>query len=174
MQDCSASIFYQAENYDIVNALFQCDLETGTFKSQGSWIISADAPSVSNDTGLAAVLLGASAGYRVYFHDDHMAVHQISYTTKTNWLYSGAVSQGQLPSRALHAASSMGARNISVVRPRDDGNIEVSRLCADKSWHIGEFWPTPPIPSPPMPGRDLTSQQPSIANKSIQQPSRAR
>jgi hypothetical protein len=135
-----ASIFYQSEQGQIINSLFQCDWPSGKFTSQGSWVISGDAPSVNSNTGLASLVLGSTAGYRVYYHDDDDAISEIGYTTDTNWHYRDVVSPDHPATNAIHAAFT-GSANISVVFPRDSENIEVTRFNTDDSWHICEFYP---------------------------------
>ncbi|KAK3935680.1 hypothetical protein QBC46DRAFT_45021 [Diplogelasinospora grovesii] len=130
-----ASIFYTDTDNNIINGLFNCNMTTGLFQSVGSWIISGQAPSISTGTGLAALLLGSTAGYRVYFHDQDMAVNELAYTQATNWVYTGVISQDTQYSPAIHAAFS-GTNNISVVTPRDAHDIEVTRWNSDNSWHI--------------------------------------
>lgn len=140
----TTSMFYQAQNGDLINSLFYCDMDTGKFENQGSWVISDGVPqvddqqSISNETGLASLVLGDTEGYRVYYHDANMHIHEISYTTETNWHYSGGVSQAPAFSRAIHAQFT-GSGNISVASPKDAQNIEVSRLNSDKTWHLSTF-----------------------------------
>lgn len=136
-----ASIFYQSERGEIVNSLFQCDWSSGKFTSQGSWVISGDSPSVNSQTGLASLVLGSTAGYRVYYHDEDQAINEIGYTTETGWHYREMVSPDHPASSAIHAAFT-GNANISVVFPRDSENIEVTRFNTDDSWHICKFYPS--------------------------------
>ncbi len=112
-----------------------CDMKTGKFVSQGNWIISDGVPSVHNETGLAALVLGQTAGYRVYFHDRNQSINQLSYTNDNGWQYGGLVSQDTQSSPAIHAAFA-DKSNITVVTPKDSRNIEVSRWNSDNSWHI--------------------------------------
>lgn len=136
-----ASLFYQTDHGEIINGLFQCDWLSGKFVSQGEWVISGDAPSVSSNTGLASLVLGSTAGYRVYYHDDNQAVNEIGYTTETGWHYRDMVSPDHhSASSAIHAAFT-GNANISVIFPRDSENIEVTRFNTDDSWHICESCP---------------------------------
>ncbi|KAL1871982.1 hypothetical protein VTK73DRAFT_1812 [Phialemonium thermophilum] len=134
----TASIFYQDTQDRIINVLLQCDWPTGKFKRQGSWVISDGAPSINEKTGLAALLLGSTTGYRVYFHDANMTINELGYTTDTDWGYNGIVSQDPQISTAISAAFT-GKNNITVVSPRDSNNIEVSRFNTDQTWHISTF-----------------------------------
>jgi hypothetical protein len=137
-----ASIFYQSDHGNIINALFECDWPSGKFISQGYWSISDDSPSVNTNTGLASLLLGSTAGYRVYFHDKSNSVNEIAYTPKNgSWHYNKVVSRHRTASNAIHAAFT-GNANISVVVPFDAENVEVMRFNTDETWHICEFHPS--------------------------------
>ena len=116
-----------------------CDMATGTFVSQGNWIISDSQHSISNTTGLAALVLSSTAGYRVYYHDSEQAINQINYTSNNGWNYGGYVTQDVVSSNAIGAAFT--DSNITVVNPRDSRNIEVSRWNTDNSWHISTYPP---------------------------------
>jgi len=131
-----ASIWYQSDHGEIIQGLYQCDWSTGRFSSQSMRRISDDSPSVSNNTGLASIVLSSTAGYRVYFHDQDHAVNEIGYNPGTNkWGYREMISPERPVSNAIHAAFS-GKTNISVVVPRDSENIEVSRYNSDTTWHL--------------------------------------
>ncbi len=116
------------------------------------------APVPNSNTGLAIVLLGDADGYRLYFHDGDMHVHQLLYAQTLNngiWSYGGAVSK-DVPynnSNALVAQVYGHNENISVAYPKDDTNIEVSRIADDNLWHICETFP--------FPWKDTRGSQPS-------------
>ena len=112
-----------------------CNMTTGKFYSSANIIISTAVPSVHNETGFAALLLGSTLGYRVYYHDKNQSVNQLDYTNSNGWSWGGFVSQDSTSSSAIHAAFS-DKNNISVVTPRDSENFEVSRFNADNTWHI--------------------------------------
>jgi len=46
-------------------------MNTGLFRSNGNWIISGEDNTVHNSTSLAALLLGATGGYRVYCMENY-------------------------------------------------------------------------------------------------------
>lgn len=152
-----ASMYFQSDHDEIINSLFKCDWPTGKFINQGTWLISADTPSVSNSTGLASLVLGSEAGYRVYFHDEDRAINELGYTPEGGWRYRELISPDLPTSSAIHAAFS-GKNNISVVFPRDAENVEVDRYNSDETWHISNL---PPILHPPTPAK--FQQQPSLA-----------
>ncbi|KAK3365268.1 hypothetical protein B0T24DRAFT_724142 [Lasiosphaeria ovina] len=133
-----ASIYYLDEFNNIVNALFNCNMATGLFTRVGTWNISAEAPSVNNNTGLSALLLGSTGGYRLYFHDRDMAINEIGYTPTTGWKWNGIVNRAVQSSPAIHAAFS-NQNNISVVAPFDDNNIGVTRFGNDSVWRLSTF-----------------------------------
>ncbi|KAL7784315.1 hypothetical protein V8C37DRAFT_406365 [Trichoderma ceciliae] len=139
-QKVIASIFWHSDNNTIVNGFYQCDPESGTFVQQGEYVISdtAKVKSVHANTGLAVELLGSTAGYRVFYHDEDSQVNELSYTTKTNWNYYGTVSQDPTSGFALGSAHSS-TNNITVVFPKSAKDIEVSRLNKDGTWHISTF-----------------------------------
>ncbi|KAK4229548.1 hypothetical protein QBC38DRAFT_359191 [Podospora fimiseda] len=129
-----ASIYYIDQRNQIANALFHCNMSTGKFESKGNWIVSKPAPSIHNNTGLAAVLLGATGGYRVYYHDKDFQLSEIGYTVDDNWQYRGVISKDINASPAIGAAFS-GKVNITVATPRDSRHIAVTRYNNDTTWH---------------------------------------
>lgn len=120
-----------------MNGFYNCDPESGTFIQQGEYTISdtANVTDIHPNTGLSVELLGSTAGYRVYYHDKDSQVHQLSYTTNTDWNYYGAVSQDPTFSQALASLHS-GTNNITVISPKNDKDVEVSRYNTDGTWHI--------------------------------------
>lgn len=132
-----ASIFYLDNNDEIVNALLKCDTNTGHWGNTGEYVISGGSPKVAPNTGLSAVLLGATDGYRVYYNGLDGTLHQIGYTSSTTWKYYGVVSNDKMSAQAIGSTFSNG--NITVIRSRDSKNMGVSRLYSDHSWHLCEF-----------------------------------
>lgn len=132
-----ASIFWHSADGKIMNGFYNCDPESGTFIQSGEFTISdtAKVTDIHPNTGLSVELLGSTAGYRVYYHDKDSQVHQLSYTTKTDWNYYGAVSQDPTFSQALASLHS-GTNNITVISPKNDKDVEVSRYNTDGTWHI--------------------------------------
>jgi len=134
-----ASIFYFDEDNRIVNALYDCDMDTGLFTRTGSYIISEPELSIHPESGLTAINLGGQydwQGYRLYFHDANMTVNEYAYNpVEVYWTTNGPVSKDVQTSPAIDAAWS-GTNNISVVTPRDDENAEISRFHNDGKWHI--------------------------------------
>ncbi|KAL6857320.1 hypothetical protein J3F83DRAFT_751227 [Trichoderma novae-zelandiae] len=141
-QHVIASIFWHSEKGDIVNGYYQCDGESGTLVKQGEYIISQTAniepQSIHANTGLAVELLGSTAGYRVFYHDNQSRVQSLSYTNQINWNYYGTVSQDPTFGMALASAHSSD-NNITVVFPKSTKDIEVSRLNKDGTYHISTF-----------------------------------
>ncbi|KAK3363357.1 hypothetical protein B0T25DRAFT_627541 [Lasiosphaeria hispida] len=133
-----ASVFYVNNNNGLCNALFECNMATGLFKSQGNWVISDGAPSVHNNTGLSVVLLGATGGYRVYYHDEDMLISEIGYTQDSGWEYRGIISHDPQISPAIGAAFT-GKENITIVNARDEQNMEAARYYQDETWRITTF-----------------------------------
>ncbi|KAI6089708.1 hypothetical protein F4821DRAFT_51614 [Hypoxylon rubiginosum] len=132
-----ASIFYLDNNDEIVNALLKCDTNTGHWGNTGEYVISGGSPKVAPNTGLSAVLLGATDGYRVYYNGLDGTLHQIGYTSSTTWKYYGVVSNDKMSAQAIGSTFSNG--NITVIRSRDSKNMGVSRLYSDHSWHLSSF-----------------------------------
>jgi hypothetical protein len=131
--DGRTSMFYITESGKIANGYFNCDMSTGLFKSVGNWIVSDGAPSIHSNTGLAVVVLGSQAGYRLYYHDSDGAINEISYYN-SKWQYSQLISHDINSLPGLGAAFS-GTNNITVASPRDEQNIGVTRLNKDDSWY---------------------------------------
>jgi hypothetical protein len=113
-------------------------MTTGYWSNTGDWLISGESPSVANDTGLAAVLLGATTGYRVYYHDVNRTLREIGYTQDTGWRDKGYISRDPNLGTAI-AATFFNKNNITVAVARDDANVEVSRYNSDASWHVTAF-----------------------------------
>jgi hypothetical protein len=145
-----ASLFYQNNNDDLVNAAYMCDFATGKYKLVESAVISdrEGTPAVHPQTGLSVALLGEQEGYRVYFHDREKALQSLKFTQVESWSYGGPISSSTDRSgMAIHSMFS-GVRNVSVITPRDSSNIEVSRLNIDGAYHICNHAP-PHSPSQP-------------------------
>ncbi|KAI5867454.1 hypothetical protein GGS23DRAFT_178682 [Durotheca rogersii] len=154
-----ASIFFLTEDDEIVNSLLECDWGTGRWQSAGQWIISEGSPKVAPDTGLSTVLLGAEDGYRVFYNDLAGTLHHIGYTPKAaTWRYYGAVSHDRADGPAI-AATFSPKNNITVVRPRDEKNMGVSRLSREGQWNIATF-PQPLV----QPGQQLTTNATTASN----------
>ncbi|KXX74529.1 Protein crumbs 3 [Madurella mycetomatis] len=135
----TASIYYIEEGGDIANAVFQCNMTSGLFQNRGNWIISNQVPSIHANTGLAAILLGAEGGYRVYYHDQDGAINELGYTVEYEWQYRGVISQDVNSLPAL-AAAFYGIGNITVASPRGESNIATTR------WHRDETWRRSTLP----------------------------
>jgi len=148
-----ASIFYQSQSGDLINGIYVCDWPTGKFVPKGPVVISnAENAVVPNAaTGLASVLLGETDGYRVFYHDQNMTIHQLSYAPDVNddhWAYAGKVAPDRASGKGI--AATFGKKpNVTLVFPKDAGNMEVSRFNTDKLWHQSE--PYRPSHSPPHP-----------------------
>ncbi|KAI1442727.1 hypothetical protein F5Y02DRAFT_236866 [Annulohypoxylon stygium] len=143
-----ASIFYLDNNDEIVNALLKCDWNTGHWINTGEYVTSGGSPKVSPTSALSVVLLGAMDGYRVYYNDLEGTLHSIGYTSSSGWTYYGIVSNDKVSTQAI--ASTFSKKNITVMRPRDDSNIGVSRLNSDNLWHLSTF-------PEPLAGNNLTN-----------------
>ncbi|KAI1080111.1 hypothetical protein F5B20DRAFT_540807 [Whalleya microplaca] len=135
-----ASIFYLDDSDEIVNTLMKCDWNTGRWENNGDYVISGGAPKVAPNTGLSVVLLGSTAGYRVFYNDLGGVLHYLGYTSDTQrWGYYGIVSNDKASSQAIGSTFITNNNNITVVRPRDGQNMGVSRWYSDHLWHIGSF-----------------------------------
>ena len=133
------SLWYQSEETGgIVQASFTCDDE-GHYQPNGQQdrIVSTSAPSVHPSTGLSAVLLGAVAGYRVFYQRSDETLAYLTFTNDDGWSSAGVVSQDTARSALTIASGYTDTESITVVTPKDDRNIEVSAL-EDDSWHISE------------------------------------
>ncbi|KAK4453349.1 hypothetical protein QBC34DRAFT_203237 [Podospora aff. communis PSN243] len=134
-----ASVYYVERDGALANALLECNMNTGLFKSNGNWIISGADNTVHANTSLAAVLLGATGGYRLYYNDADMTINEIGYQPGGDgWVWRGIISKDIQSSPALGAFFS-GKENITVASIRDSQNIEVVRYNSDTTWRISTF-----------------------------------
>lgn len=131
-QTTIASVFYLDKDNGIANAVLECDMQTGLFKSQGNWIISDSAHSIHPNSGLAVVLLGSSQGYRVYYHDENMAVNELGYAQDEGWEWRRVVSPYHQPMPAMAIGSTNA--NITIVTAYDEDNLEEIRYNSDGLW----------------------------------------
>ncbi|KAI1327749.1 hypothetical protein F5Y16DRAFT_399035 [Xylariaceae sp. FL0255] len=147
---------------------WQCN-ETGYLvqdppSGQHIWPLTS-AVSVHPQSGLAVVYIGPTAGYRVYYQQQDLTISILNYNpnpVNNGWSLTGNVSQDPLKGLSLSTGLT-DSDKITVVSPRDGGNIEVSEMQPDNSWVISTF-PTPlqaviePGASgkPPMPPTDTS------------------
>ncbi|KAK3370393.1 hypothetical protein B0H63DRAFT_315488 [Podospora didyma] len=139
-----ASLFYQNNNDDIVNAIYTCNWADGTYTHYESKVISdkTGTPQVHPQSGLSVALLGENEGYRVFFHDKNRELQILKFTQQDLWSYLGPASVNtNRTGMAIHSMFS-GLRNVTVVTPRDAANFETVRLNTDGSWAVATF-PTP-------------------------------
>ncbi|KAK0708828.1 hypothetical protein B0T21DRAFT_416220 [Apiosordaria backusii] len=139
-----ASVFYQNNNDDIVNAVYKCDNRTGLYEPQDSNVISdrSGTPNPHTNTGLSVTLLGEQEGYRVFYHDRAKALQSLQFKATDGWSYGDPVSGNtNRSSMEIHSMFS-GVRNVTVVTPRDAKNMETARLNVDSTYFI-ETFPTP-------------------------------
>ncbi|KAI5922279.1 hypothetical protein F4810DRAFT_290146 [Camillea tinctor] len=137
-----ASIFYLDDDDAIVNSLLRCDWATGRWMNNGDYIVSGGAPKVAPTSGLSAVLLSATDGYRVFYNDLGGTMHHLGYTSAAQaWSYYGIVSQDTASSQAIGSTfySRNGHFNITAVRPRDSQNLGEARLNSDNLWHLSSL-----------------------------------
>ncbi|KAK0633101.1 hypothetical protein B0T14DRAFT_505848 [Immersiella caudata] len=134
-----ASVYYVERDGAIANALLECNMNTGLFKSNGNWIISGEDNTVHANTSLAAVLLGSTGGYRVYYNDADMTINEIGYQPGGDgWVWRGIISKDIQATPALGAFFT-GKENITVASVRDAQNVEVVRYNSDTTWRISTF-----------------------------------
>ncbi|KAK0655789.1 hypothetical protein B0T16DRAFT_302194, partial [Cercophora newfieldiana] len=134
-----ASVYYIEKNGRVANALLECNMNTGRFKSNGNWIISGEDNSVHPNTSLAAILLGSTGGYRVYYNDADMTINEIGYQPGGDgWVWRGIISRDIQASPALGAFFT-GKENITVASIRDAQNVEVVRYNSDTTWKVSTF-----------------------------------
>jgi hypothetical protein len=134
----SASVYYVEERGRLANALFECNMDTGRFKRKANSYISPEENTVHENTALAAILLGETGGYRVYYHDADMTVNEIGYTSADGWNYKGALSRDPQGWPAL-GAWFRDKQNITVVSARDANNLMFMRLNSDTTWRSCKF-----------------------------------
>ncbi|KAI1438232.1 hypothetical protein GGR50DRAFT_691405 [Xylaria sp. CBS 124048] len=135
----TAGIWHLNDASAIVHSLWTCN-ETGYFvnaSNPNQWIISEGQP-VHPDTGLAAVDLGRDDGYRVYYQQEDLTTSAFMYTIDGGWRWYGMISQDWTKGSPLSAGFT-DPNAITVVSPRDEGNIEISMLTDSGIWNILAF-----------------------------------
>jgi hypothetical protein len=55
-------------------------------KKVGNWVVSGPAPPNHNNSG-GVVLRSEQGGYRVYYHDENMAINELSYSSSSEWAH---------------------------------------------------------------------------------------
>lgn len=133
-----ASIFWQTKDGIIVNGYYTCNMTTGKLVRKDEYQISetAEVDSIHSESGLSVELLGANDGYRVFYHNENRQVMMMSYTTVTNWIDGGAVSQDTATGMAL-GSTHYDKENITVAFPKGSDDIETSRLEKSGTWKLG-------------------------------------
>ncbi|KAM0197734.1 hypothetical protein ACHAPI_004459 [Fusarium lateritium] len=140
MQTIIASIFWQTKDGIIVNGYYTCNMTTGKLVRKDEYQISetAEVDSIHSESGLSVELLGANDGYRVFYHNENRQVMMMSYTTVTNWIDGGTVSQDTTAGMAL-GSTHYDKENMTVVFPKDSDDIETSRLEKSGTWKLAAF-----------------------------------
>ncbi|KAI1322776.1 hypothetical protein F5Y16DRAFT_27940 [Xylariaceae sp. FL0255] len=138
-----ATLWYFTDDNSIYQTLWQCD-ESGQLIPYGTsprTLISASLSSIHPNSTIAAVLLGAEAGYRVYYQTKDLATASVVYTTQTGWNPGYDISQDPVKKLPISAAFTT-PQDVTIVTPRDNTTIEVSNLQQNGTWIISTF-PTP-------------------------------
>lgn len=125
-----------------------CDTKTGHWTNAGDYQISLGATTPSPSTGLAAVVLGEHAGYRVFYKDVSNRLRCLGYVPNGPWGDWGAVSNDETDAVAIAAAFTEWD-NMTVVTPKGKGNMEVSQFHKDGLWHIRKLATARPARAPP-------------------------
>ncbi|KAI0018829.1 hypothetical protein F4780DRAFT_494549 [Xylariomycetidae sp. FL0641] len=134
-----ASLFYIDSSDAIVNSVLNCDWDSGEWRNTGDYIISNGAPKLATDTSIAAVLLGSTEGYRVFYNDLDGTLQEIGYTSNDSWSYKGVVSHDKISSSAISVTYYADNSNMTILRPRDSENIGVSQWHDDGLWWLTSF-----------------------------------
>lgn len=110
------SIFYQGISNNIVELLIQCTFSSGECTTlQNFGISSGVTTGVNEETGLAVLLISATAGYRVYYHDSAGQVRELSYIANSaNWADGALVSAHNVTSGFGLAATAADKTNVTV------------------------------------------------------------
>ncbi|KAI1266552.1 hypothetical protein F5Y18DRAFT_360699 [Xylariaceae sp. FL1019] len=140
-----ASLFYMNTKNQIVNTIWQCDKDGHfvPYSSDYQFTISLSADGIIKpDTGLAVVNLGEDDGYRVYFEQTDNTTSMLVYEpVPQTWSLGYNISQDPAKQSPLSVGLTDNNK-ITLVSPRDDSNIEVSKLNPNGTWSIYTF-PTP-------------------------------
>lgn len=137
-------IWYFDEFNNLVNVRYRCNLETGKLEKEKDEVISDELPKtvkLNRNSGIAAVLLGATDGIRVYVHSEQYEIHSLTFTNDRDWKYDKIVNPDRdKSSTAIGALSRYGNSNeITLITPKDGANMEETKLDPDGVWYIGKW-----------------------------------
>ncbi|KAH7634397.1 hypothetical protein B0T09DRAFT_353063 [Sordaria sp. MPI-SDFR-AT-0083] len=139
-----SSLFYLDESNSIRNAIFKCNASTGLYMDAETqfWPVVADgAPTPHTNSGMTVFNRGDKLGYRLYYHDEDMHLNELRYDPNTfTWSWEGTINHDVPSNNAIAATAGKDSGNFTVVTPRDDKNIQLTRWGLDKSCNH----PTPP------------------------------
>jgi hypothetical protein len=105
--------------------------------------IIANVATIHPKTGLAVVNLGADKGYQVYFQQEDRTTSILRYDPHTPWGFLWNISQDPIKGNPISAGFT-DQNKVTVVTPRDEGNIEVSTLQSNETWVICELFRNAP------------------------------
>ncbi|KAK3954850.1 hypothetical protein QBC32DRAFT_335219 [Pseudoneurospora amorphoporcata] len=135
-----SSLFYLDEFNSIRNAIFKCNASTGLYMDSETqfWPVVADgAPTPHTNSGMAVFNRGDKLGYRLYYHDEKMHLNELRYDPNTfTWSWEGTINHDVPSNNAIAATAGKENGNFTVVTPRDDKNIQLTRWGLDKNWYI--------------------------------------
>ncbi|KAI0834637.1 hypothetical protein F5Y06DRAFT_300491 [Hypoxylon sp. FL0890] len=138
-----AAMWFQREDGQLVFHLWKCNA-TGQFNLYDffSRRTIGSNQSVHPRTGIMAVNLGPIPGYRVYYQDESKEISILAYTPATStWDTQDKVSRDAIEGFPI-SAGFIDANRVTVVTPRDESNIEISKQQQDGTWVIATL-PTP-------------------------------
>jgi hypothetical protein len=116
--------------------LAQCETSEANFTITGTYLTSQNLTTgINNSTGLAALVLSGSAGYRVFYHNTSGYLHQFGYQVETGWT-DGIPISPDLPAGFSVSAVAKDPGNYTVIMPLDDEAIEAATYRVNNTFNI--------------------------------------
>lgn len=169
-------MFYLDETNSIRNAIFKCNPSTGLYMDQDTafWpVVAEGAPKPHNNSGMTVFNRGDHLGYRLYYHDENMHLNELSYDPDEEiWSYEGVINQDVPSNNAIAATPGKDNGNFTVVTPRDDKNIQLTRWGLDRNWYICKLSLLVSCPGPNVIMLTFLQQQPPTHSKATSAPTR--
>jgi hypothetical protein len=123
--------------------LAQCDTSESNFTVTGTYLTSQNLTTgINNSTGLAALLLSSSEGYRVFYHNTTGYLHQYTYQAAIGWT-DGIPLSPDLPHGFSVSAAAKDSGNYSVIMPLNDEAIEAAIYRVNNTFNICMYSYTP-------------------------------
>ncbi|KAI8633263.1 hypothetical protein F5Y19DRAFT_471532 [Xylariaceae sp. FL1651] len=128
------------DNNDVIYSSWSCD-NTSHYSHIESLIIFEFGSSVHPDTSLAALRSVETWGIRIYYQIKDLTTQCVEYTEDAGYNMGYNISQDPIKGHTL-AATFYDPTHLTLISPRDEGNIEISTIQQNMTWVISTY-PTP-------------------------------